>query len=797
MNTLDLELRKSKTHPDGYEVELLRPSTNQSPVIEPFVIPYDADKPETQTLLDSLDFDKYSKMLGVSLKEKPQILKEDIGISLFAALFTGQLFDYYKNLLNSSTRLNIRLHTTEPRLLNIPWEYMYDNKIVKDFLTISSKFNISLIRLLKSDSQSNFSGFAMPTALPLKVLVVISKPRHSSLHFEERIEKAWLDNLSEKTTKLLEVDYIENPASFSKLEEKLTENSYDILHFLGHGELKDENGFLLFEDNNEIHNRETDPVIGERLAKALANQNRLRLVFLNSCLTGRNLGKPFSSVATSLLKSSHVLSIVAMQFKIADEVGSAFAARFYHNLSVGKTIDEAISAARRSVYSKGWGKKSNKEIYKTQWGIPVCYTQYDKPLRLVKGQKEELIREAKDLESKERFEQAIEKWEEIRSIDPNEPRIDSEIQQLTAKQQQNEKINQIIGKLALPLYKQPTLLHEIQQWLKNKTEAVDRILELANELAEEDISVKKFKKEWEKLKADFFSNNAIPEIGCNLPVLFERIKRGEIVLFLGSDMSKLPPDDNPFTKTLIQELIQNLDYQDFNESLPMIAEYYPMTAYGRIGLVNRLCDCLNTAEPSTPLYQSLANIEEPLIVISAAYDNLLENAFKASRKKYIIVFPIVSDIPGVECSIGHLLVKYSDKDKFESSCLIDDLSPLIKDNYSIIYKVRGNSKLENSLIISEDNYFTFATHTQRLIPNYLVNQCNKHGLLFLGYTPKQWNDRLIVNAILKRRHYPLQNRSYIIKKEVDNFEKGYWNQHGVDIYPVELSQFAKQLDNAN
>jgi hypothetical protein len=389
MNTLDLELRKSKTNSEGYEVELLQPSTNQSPVIEPLVIPYDADKQETQELLEMIKFDEY-KNIGKPSKiilEKPYcILQNKIGKILFDVLFTGQIFDYYEKVLNPSIHLNIRLHTTEPRLLNIPWEYMYDSKIVNGFLTIKSDFDISLTRLLKLHPQSDFSDFATPTDLPIRVLVVISKPRHSSLHFEERIEKAWLDKLSSNTPKRLAVDYIENPASFSKLEEKLTENSYDVLHFLGHGELKDENGVLLFEDNNEINDRETEPVTGERLAKALANQKRLKFVFLNSCFTGRNLGKPFSSVATALLKNSRVLSVVAMQFKIADEVGSTFAARFYHNLSVGKTIDEAISAARRSVYSEGLGEKQNKEIYETQWGIPVCYTQYDKPFQLVNGQ---------------------------------------------------------------------------------------------------------------------------------------------------------------------------------------------------------------------------------------------------------------------------------------------------------------------------------------------------------------------------------------------------------------------------
>jgi hypothetical protein len=51
----------------------------------------------------------YQKVLGIALKTEPQILQEEIGIPLFNALFTGQLFEYYQKVLNpaSSTAGNL------------------------------------------------------------------------------------------------------------------------------------------------------------------------------------------------------------------------------------------------------------------------------------------------------------------------------------------------------------------------------------------------------------------------------------------------------------------------------------------------------------------------------------------------------------------------------------------------------------------------------------------------------------------------------------------------------------------
>jgi hypothetical protein len=795
MNTLELALRKSKSQTGEYEVELVVPTTNQSPVTGRFVSPYNADKPETQKLLDALGFDQYAGMLGISLKEKRQILKEDIGIALFNALFTGQLFDYYKEIINSSRHLNIQLNITEPFLLNVPWEYMYDDKIVKDFLTISGRFHISLTRLFKPQSQSNFAEIAIPTDFPLQMLVIISKPRSPNFHFEDRIEKEWLSKLSKKR---LEIDFIENPASFSKLEERLTEKSYDILHFLGHGELTDEGGVLLFEDNNVIQDRGIDRVTGERLARVLLNQQRLRLVFLNACLTGRNLGKPFSSVATALLKNSCALNVVAMQFKIADEVGSKFAARFYHNLSVGKTIDESISAARRSIYgeSERQTNKTLKEIYETQWGVPVYYTQYNKSFRLVKlvkWQKDELIQEAKiearHLENKALFEQAIEIWEDIRAIDPNEPKIDSEIQHLKYQQQRTNEIANMTNALVSIAAEEFELIAEVQQRLKkSKSTQAEfiRLSELVNELINDVLTLKDFKDKWEESKVGDLPISNTNKLDYS--ILAENLKYGYIVLFIGSDIPNLFDARVPATEKIVSTLAEKASYDNFEGSLSMIAQYYEFTQ-GKMVLKHHLQNLLNV--PSTiPLYQSLAEMTQSLIIISTAYDTLLEEAFEKAGKKYVLISPAISvtDDNGIQ-----ILVPYSDKEapvlNLEDNLLEEE--PL-KFGYSLIYKIRGCLDNQETLILSEDNYFLFARYMDDLIPRYIVKEYANRQFLFLGYTPKQWEDRLMVNAILNKRSKNTPS-SYIIRQNVELFEIEYWKRYGVSRYDIDFKEFIQKL----
>jgi hypothetical protein len=693
-----------------------------------------------------------------------------MGIPFFRAIFQRQLFDSYKKAVNHAQNnhdhLTIQLNIKAPQLINVPWEYQYDNEFIKDFLIFNPKVNISLTRFLASGFLPNLKIVETPTNLPLRVLVIISNPRAEYANVDERLEKAWLNKLHFAEPKRLEVDYLvnsaETPASFSRLAKKLDEKQFDILHFLGHGNIiEGKQGFLVFEDERELKNRGIEPVTGKRLARALAEQKQLKLVFLNSCLTGHNQGKTFfNSVAASLLEHSNIAYVVAMQFKVADDVGSTFAECFYHKLSAGKTIEEAMLAARCHVYDHSYQSKENKEIYRRQWGIPACYTQYNKPLRLVSVSTDVLIQQARLFASNEKYQEAIETWKEIRAIEPSYAGIDSQIQQLKNQQQRANEITNFTTQLSMTDM-DITLLETVTRRLKQSRKEAEytQIAEFIKEFLNEEITLKGFHKKWEKITTgDFTFSNLADESHYQLQqlkILIERLKRGEIVLFLGSDISRLPNENIPFTETVAKKLADcTADYDGIFDSLSMIAEYYQMSVRTRQSLIAQLQQWLKTIEPSTPLYQWLAKIDKPLVMISAAYDTLLEDAFEQLDKKYILVFPLVCTIPGIDCGVGHILVKYSDKETFESPCPIDNLSALIETDYSVIYKARGyfkaNGNQVDALMLSEENYFTFARYMNKLIPDYLVEQYDKNGLLFLGYTPKQWEDRLIAHAILEQ-----------------------------------------------
>jgi hypothetical protein len=255
-------------------------------------------------------------------------------------------------------------------------------------------------------------------------------------------------------------------------------------------------------------------------------------------------------------------------------------------------------------------------------------------------------------------------------------------------------------------------------------------------------------------------------------------------------------------KVVAKELACKVNYAGFTGSLATIGEYYQISDYGRSRLVNDLRDLIYSPDLSIPLYQKLAQIEQPLVLVSAAYDTLLEDAFSQSGKKYVLISSIIDTTATYD--VGNVLIQYSDKPE-PTALLEEQLSKfkLLEEGYSLVYKIRGflgsdrkQTELHRTVLtISEGNYFNFVRYMDKLIPSYVVRQFGGRGVYFLGYTPRHWEDRLIVNAILdKRRHQNPPEQPRAISNDPDPFVRAYWENKGVRRYAIDLREFLDTLE---
>jgi CHAT domain len=287
----------------------------------------------------------------------------DFGQRLYAALITGGIRDHYKALYaqsvgkNSGIRLRLEL-AEAPDLLVLPWELLFDEDAYQ-FLALTEK--IAVVRSL---------GVSVPlrpldVTSPLRVLVVAPQPRGTEalkVQEEWRNLQAAMAGLQEDGKVVLEPV---EPPTLRSLRERLTSlTSYQIVHFIGHGEFdaEEEESYLALEDEKG----DLDPVDGQLLATLLHSHESLRLVVLNACQGGETSpSHPFAGLAQSLVRQE-VPAVLAMQSVISDDSAVEFSESFYRAVGLGRPVEAAVWAGRMAVRS---------HVDLLEWSTPVLYTR--------------------------------------------------------------------------------------------------------------------------------------------------------------------------------------------------------------------------------------------------------------------------------------------------------------------------------------------------------------------------------------------------------------------------------------
>jgi hypothetical protein len=351
---LELRARVEATSPGLYRVFLSGPAGDASGVLQ---LPF-ADY-EVENFVLRLSRGR-SRVRRAASPETT--LVRDFGSRLFQALFQGRLHAVYLASRSeaNSARMGLRLSldlTQVPELLNVPWEYLYD-----DPYFLSQSIWTPIVRYLDLPR----SRRPVRVTLPLRILGMVSSPT-DAIGLDTEREKANLESALQELMRdgRVEVEWVED-ARLSVLLKVLQRaeaqsRPFHVFHYCGHGgyDSEKDEGFLLLED--ELGR--SDRVDGGRLATIL-HDTSLSLAVLNACEGGRNSSRdPFSGVACSLVEQE-IPAVVAMQFEITDEAAIIFAENFYGALADGLPIDGAMAQSRKAIFAD----KNDVE-----WGTPVLF----------------------------------------------------------------------------------------------------------------------------------------------------------------------------------------------------------------------------------------------------------------------------------------------------------------------------------------------------------------------------------------------------------------------------------------
>lgn len=293
--------------------------------------------------------------------EAPPKSAEMIGLQLFSALFQGDVAAVLARTegmvmgkQDSGVRIRLSFDLSQAGIAEVaalPWELLRRPQAVQPLLVSTQTV---LVRSLDGPRPI----MLRPLIGDLRVLLIQSNPNGTgalklsaeSLQISESLGRL----------KNVVVDEVEPVAE--QILDKLADEAYHVIHYMGHGDFEaDRGGMLLLEKEDGS----PDLVSAAKFASWLADEP-LRLVFLNACETGTTPQfagpHPFSGVAAALVANG-VPAVVAMQFPITDKSALAFSRTFYERISKGDAVDLAVAQGRKALF----------DDVDTEWATPVLF----------------------------------------------------------------------------------------------------------------------------------------------------------------------------------------------------------------------------------------------------------------------------------------------------------------------------------------------------------------------------------------------------------------------------------------
>jgi hypothetical protein len=308
------------------------------------------------------------------------------------------------------------------------------------------------------------------------------------------------------------------------------------------------------------------------------------------------------------------------------------------------------------------------------------------------------------------------------------------------------------------------------------------------------------------------------ELSAHCRIVTRRLREGRVIPFLGAGTNLCGrPDDAdwrsgqylPSGSELASYLAESYAYPA-TESLDLlrVSQYVQSVTGGRV-LYDELHDVFARDYKPTSLHELLAALPAVIrqwreqghgarqqLIVTTNYDDALESAFAAAGEPFDLVTYVA---------------KGPDRGKFlhhppeGEPHVIDQPNryrELSLDLRPVILKIHGavdrNDVDHDSYVITEDHYIEYLAQTDiaNIIPAALMAVMNESHFLFLGYSLRDWNLRVILQRIWGRQPFEEKFTSWAIRKEPSRLEERLWRSRNVEILDIDLDAYVQALHAA-
>lgn len=286
-------------------------------------------------------------------------------------------------------------------------------------------------------------------------------------------------------------------------------------------------------------------------------------------------------------------------------------------------------------------------------------------------------------------------------------------------------------------------------------------------------------------------------------LILDGLHQGLVIPFLGAgaSQSRARPagtDDErpaifiPTAHELASYLARKSEFpSDEAIDLAKVAQYYNLVG-GRTPLHRELHHIFNRDFPIAPLHNFLASINRPLLIVTTNYDDLIERAFIERGRPFDVV--IHTSDPKIGDRLLWLEHGADAPLEISPNRLDIDLTKV-----TVVYKMHGAVDRRvpdrDQYVITEDDYIDFLVRMtkNRAVPAIFAELFQSSHFLFLGYSLRDWNLRVILNRLQSEGRRASDIISWGIQYKPSMLERKFWQKRGVEVYDMPLDEFVNEL----
>lgn len=320
------------------------------------------------------------------------------------------------------------------------------------------------------------------------------------------------------------------------------------------------------------------------------------------------------------------------------------------------------------------------------------------------------------------------------------------------------------------------------------------------------------------LPGDFAPLNVLDSYEAHFDTVTRAFTENRVVPFLGSSVNLVGrPTEKawqfgqstflPIGAEIADHLARTFDYPAHEpRDLVRVSQYVAVRS-GIGPLYDELRKVFRTEYAPTSLHQMFAQLptllrqhgySPELMLVTTNYDDALERAFRAANEPFDLVTYIAEG---------------DQRGKFLHTTPDGKARPIDKPNKYLglapserttILKIHGvmdrGSRARDSYVITEDHYIDYLAHKDiaQQLPAQLLEKMSWSHYLFLGYSLRDWNLRVILHRIWGEQKF--KYKSWAIagdsaSEKPQPLEQEFWRLRDVDIINMPLSDYAEALED--